>query len=62
MPKVKTNSGAKKRSRVTGWEGSNDLRRTIATYWVENPMEEKLFQSGVVHVSDEHQIKVLNLA
>ncbi len=65
MPKVKTNSGAKKRFRVTG---SGKIKRSKAYHRhllgrKAHGRKKELSQSGVVHVSDEHRIKrLLNLA
>jgi len=65
MPKVKTNSGAKKRFRVTG---SGKIKRSKAYHRhllgrKAKGRKKELAQSGVVHSSDEHRVKrMLNLA
>ncbi len=65
MPKVKTNSGAKKRFRVTG---SGKIKRAKAYHShllgrKATSRKKELSKSTVVHPSDEHRIKrLLNLA
>jgi large subunit ribosomal protein L35 len=65
MPKMKTNSGAKKRFRVTG---SGKIKRAKAYHRhllgrKAKGRKKELSKSAVVHPSDEHRIKrMLNLA
>ncbi len=65
MPKMKTNSGAKKRFRVTG---SGKIKRAKAYHRhllgrKAKGRKKELSKNAVVHPSDEHRIKrMLNLA
>jgi large subunit ribosomal protein L35 len=61
MPKVKTNSGAKKRFKLTG-TGKLKRKHAFKNHILtkkETKQKRNLRQSGLVHKSDERRIKAL---
>jgi len=61
MPKMKTNSGAKKRFKVTGSgkiKRSKAYKRHLLGRKAKSRKEE-LAKSTIVHKSDEHRVKLM---
>jgi len=61
MPKMKTNSGAKKRFKVT-WSGKIKRGKAYKRHLLgskSKKRKEELAKSTVVHKSDEHRVKLM---
>ena len=61
MPKMKTNSGAKKRFKVTG-SGKINRGKAYKRHLLgskSKKRKEELAKSTVVHKSDEHRVKLM---